>query len=677
VRVAAPNPLREQLKDRMSPVRSFKNRLPLTIGLFAWLFCASSAWSQTDLGDLTPGFDIVSSGNTVSDTQDFRFNLVNELNKGMLYVEARPTEQDLSDPARLRLTVTQSGIEVGIARTIQSDYLGDESYIRYIDKGMFSPQGLFLPIGGEYIVSVENLHNAPVEYDLTIDMVGPQIQNVGELPSYGSAEASGQLFRHGLIWLNFTIPGEEDDIRSLSIETWDDGRGDPVDTEIFLLDQNGMLIESDDDDGVGFFSKLEFNNGNAPPPGDYTLLIGGYNTDPQAGRTGTDTGSFRVSFSHQSLPFCDQDVRSREITQTATWHLLSLPCFTPSGTTFGELFSDDALMQDSTKWSAYTYDASAGAYQPLTADVPVPAPGTGFWFNTTEPMDLILPDDSFGRDLLIEDCVHDACVRLRIDGDTSWNMIGNPLDETIRYSDVEVDARGTDCTLLDFTTCSLDDSRLGNASFFYSEYLQAYVEFARTASISPLRRSVGKPWDGFWTRFQNEPGGPNAGFWGFGIKPFFGRYWFVTDNEFTGDLGGLDGADQICQAEADEAGLPGTYKAWLSDSTGSPSTRFNQVEVPYLLPNGLQVAASYAQIIASGPTFPLNISPTLSMRFIDVWTSTRESGLALSDHCETWSSSEIFSVGILGSSSETLSDIWTFSLFADCNTNHALYCVGQ
>ena len=42
---------------------------------------------------------------------------------------------------------------------------------------------------------------------------------------------------------------------------------------------------------------------------------------------------------------------------------------------------------------------------------------------------------------------------------------------------------------------------------------------------------------------------------------------FVTSANYTGDLGGLVGADSKCQALADSAGLDGNYKAWLSTNT--------------------------------------------------------------------------------------------------------------
>lgn len=46
-------------------------------------------------------------------------------------------------------------------------------------------------------------------------------------------------------------------------------------------------------------------------------------------------------------------------------------------------------------------------------------------------------------------------------------------------------------------------------------------------------------------------------------------YIFATEQEYNGNLGGLAGADAICQSEADASWLAGTgtYKALLSTST--------------------------------------------------------------------------------------------------------------
>src|SRR5687768_3468798 len=67
---------------------------------------------------------------------------------------------------------------------------------------------------------------------------------------------------------------------------------------------------------------------------------------------------------------------------------------------------------------------------------------------------------------------------------------------------------------------------------------------------------------------------------------------FATSQKFTGNLGGVAGADRKCQdlATAPGVGLPGTYMAWLSDSTNSPFTRFVKSPGPYQLVTGEKVA---------------------------------------------------------------------------------------
>ena len=68
---------------------------------------------------------------------------------------------------------------------------------------------------------------------------------------------------------------------------------------------------------------------------------------------------------------------------------------------------------------------------------------------------------------------------------------------------------------------------------------------------------------------------------------------FITSAKFKGNLGGLAGADDKCQAEADGPAsiVPsGTYLAWLSDGTDSPDTRFTKSSHPYMLPDGTKLA---------------------------------------------------------------------------------------
>jgi cysteine-rich repeat protein len=75
------------------------------------------------------------------------------------------------------------------------------------------------------------------------------------------------------------------------------------------------------------------------------------------------------------------------------------------------------------------------------------------------------------------------------------------------------------------------------------------------------------------------------------------RYVFVTSTFHSGNLGGLDGADAICNERAQAAGLPGTYMAWLSEGAMCPANRFTQSTVDYVLPDGDLIANNWDDLI--------------------------------------------------------------------------------
>lgn len=72
---------------------------------------------------------------------------------------------------------------------------------------------------------------------------------------------------------------------------------------------------------------------------------------------------------------------------------------------------------------------------------------------------------------------------------------------------------------------------------------------------------------------------------------------FTTSQEYTGNLGGLAGADAKCQALASAAGLTGTFKAWLSDSNTNAKDRFMTQNLPYYRTDNVIVANSLADLI--------------------------------------------------------------------------------
>jgi hypothetical protein len=77
------------------------------------------------------------------------------------------------------------------------------------------------------------------------------------------------------------------------------------------------------------------------------------------------------------------------------------------------------------------------------------------------------------------------------------------------------------------------------------------------------------------------------------------HFVFVTSAHFTGNLGGVAGADQICNSAA-ATHLPGEYVAWVSTSTSSAYARlFGETPAPpgrWVRPDGSLVAASFGEL---------------------------------------------------------------------------------
>ncbi len=69
---------------------------------------------------------------------------------------------------------------------------------------------------------------------------------------------------------------------------------------------------------------------------------------------------------------------------------------------------------------------------------------------------------------------------------------------------------------------------------------------------------------------------------------------FITGKSFTGDLGGLEGADRKCQEEADAKKFGGIWKAFLGDDTTLASDRLNL--------EGIFVAAETVGTLPEGKT---------------------------------------------------------------------------
>jgi hypothetical protein len=157
-------------------------------------------------------------------------------------------------------------------------------------------------------------------------------------------------------------------------------------------------------------------------------------------------------------------------------------------------------------------------------------------------------------------------------------------------------------------------------------------------------------------------------------------------------LAGLEAADAICQTRADNAGLAGSYVAWLSDPDDDAYCRIHGL--------GGKKAANCGQSTlptAAGPWFRVDGTPFASridlltemdivytpIRFdehgssrsyANYWTGTDEKGELVSDNCSGWTSSASSLNGNLGNADTTVFR-WTAGTRTACSGYANLLCM--
>jgi hypothetical protein len=169
---------------------------------------------------------------------------------------------------------------------------------------------------------------------------------------------------------------------------------------------------------------------------------------------------------------------------------------------------------------------------------------------------------------------------------------------------------------------------------------------------------------------------------------------FVTSSIHRGDLaegdGGLAGGDTICNNRARDAGLPGSYVAWLSCRTcGDGATQVDAIDritdqAYVLVGSGAAVAASVADLTDGTLRTPITETEAgtpLAQHDLDVWTGSAP-GPAVRFTCSDWSSRLQSSCdhisceshsGIAGRGGPTDAR-WNVAFSVSCNGRLHLYC---
>ncbi|MBL4636147.1 MAG: hypothetical protein JKY56_19965, partial [Kofleriaceae bacterium] len=150
---------------------------------------------------------------------------------------------------------------------------------------------------------------------------------------------------------------------------------------------------------------------------------------------------------------------------------------------------------------------------------------------------------------------------------------------------------------------------------------------------------------------------------------------FVTSMPvFPGSLGGLSGGDDLCNSRADAAGLPGTYIAWLSDSTTDAATRIIEANASgWVRPDGRPFALSRARLLTGQLLYPLSLDENGNEALVNVVSGTSMEGTRTTDTCGDWTSET--EQGESGRS-DFVSRAWTSFGAFPCTSPAHIYCLG-
>jgi hypothetical protein len=169
---------------------------------------------------------------------------------------------------------------------------------------------------------------------------------------------------------------------------------------------------------------------------------------------------------------------------------------------------------------------------------------------------------------------------------------------------------------------------------------------------------------------------------------------FVTSTTSNGNLGGLVGADRICQERAEAGGLWGRYKAWLSSAVDSPSSRFRCTAAScssrgYRRVDGITIANDWADLTACDTAAGECLAAAIVVSELNkpvttnpAWTNTQINGAPDGDangSCGNWTVGSNSVGGPLGRVGlpELKNREWTDALIDSCARANSLYCFQQ
>jgi hypothetical protein len=154
---------------------------------------------------------------------------------------------------------------------------------------------------------------------------------------------------------------------------------------------------------------------------------------------------------------------------------------------------------------------------------------------------------------------------------------------------------------------------------------------------------------------------------------------FTTPPSFTGNLGGLAGADAICASHAAAAQLTGAFVAFVSTSTVDAADRLGGAQ-GWVRVDGRMVARTRDELLSGMLRYPPRLDAFgqpvalsgFGTRFAH--TGTDPSGKASAFHCADWTTDAASGSTMIGQPDGGHVN-WMGGTTTSCNTQQSLYCL--
>lgn len=142
---------------------------------------------------------------------------------------------------------------------------------------------------------------------------------------------------------------------------------------------------------------------------------------------------------------------------------------------------------------------------------------------------------------------------------------------------------------------------------------------------------------------------------------------------------GAAGADALCAEEAMAAGLPGTYKAFLSTPTQSAAARFDLAGPPWVRPDGVPIVEKASDLLGKRLLAPISVGVIGAVVGAGgAWTGSRAPNETAQSHCRGWTSSADTDSASFGVPSTAGPRWFHHDVFAaECSQQLVVYCFQQ